>query len=76
MCESCGAVTPIIIIVCVVIGVIHVVKLWLGDPINIIVCVVTGVIHVDKLWLGDPPPHFCNSMCCYGRDTCGQAVAG
>ena len=32
MCESCGWVIPIIIIVCVVTGVIHVDKLWLGDP--------------------------------------------
>ena len=66
--------TPIIIIACVVTGVIHVDKLWLGDPIIIIVCVVTGVIHVDKLWLGDS--HNYNSVCCYRRDTCGQAVAG
>ena len=43
MWTSCGWVTPIIIIVCVVIGVIHVDKLWLGDHIIIIVCVVTGV---------------------------------
>ena len=66
--------TTIIIIVCVVTGVIHVDKLWLGNPINIIVCVGTGVIHVDKLWLGDP--HHFNSVCCYRCDTCGQAVAG
>ena len=43
-------------------------------PIIITVCVVTGVIHVDKLWLGDS--HNYNSVCCYRRDTCGQAVAG
>ena len=66
--------TPIIIIVYVVTGVIHVDKLWLGDPIDIIVCVVTGVIHVDKLWLGDP--HHYNSVCCYRCDTGRQAVAG
>ena len=66
--------TPIIKIVCVVTGVIHVDKLWLGDPIIITVCVVTGVIHVDKLWLGDS--HHYNSVCCYRCDTREQAVAG
>ena len=76
MWTSCGWVTPIIITVCVVTGVTHVDKLWLGDPppIIIIVCVATGVIHVDKLWLGDH--HHYNSVCCYRCDTCGQAVAG